>query len=110
MSFELIRTYVAPPLVEVFEAGDLPLNLNSYDEVRSVLISILTERIAALLSNNPEKLMALLYRIDVSERDVAGIFESASTADLAMALAELVVERQTRKAETRRNHRRESST
>jgi len=61
----------------------------------------LAERIIELLNRNPEKLMVLLYRIDVSEPRVNEIFSTALPPDVPELLADLIIERQLAKAETR---------
>ncbi|MBU3742476.1 MAG: hypothetical protein FGM24_09365 [Candidatus Kapabacteria bacterium] len=61
----------------------------------------LVDRIIYLLNTNPERLMAILYRIDVSESRVNEIFSTALPPDMPERLADLVIERQLAKAETR---------
>lgn len=61
----------------------------------------LANRIVELLNSNPEKLMMLLYRIDVSEPRVNEIFNNSIPPDVPEALADLIIERQLAKAETR---------
>ncbi|MDX9760277.1 MAG: hypothetical protein RBU27_14045 [Bacteroidota bacterium] len=67
------------------------------DDIRAALIA----RIAALLSRDPERLMRILYRVDVEERKVQQIFHDLPPADMAAALADLIIDRQLAKAETR---------
>lgn len=61
----------------------------------------LADRIIELLNRNPEKLMMVLYRIDVSEPKVNEIFRTAIPPDIPELLADLIIERQIAKAETR---------
>ena len=65
----------------------------------------LTNRIIALLNTNPEKLMSILYRIDVREDVVNEIFGTAFPPDVPELLADLIIERQLAKARTRAEHR-----
>ncbi len=67
------------------------------DDIRSALMT----RIAALLSRDPERLMHILYRVDVEERKVQRIFRELPPAEMAAALADLIIERQIAKAATR---------
>lgn len=69
-------------------------------EVRAMLV----QRIIGLLNSNPEKLMAILYRIDVSEAAVNEIFVKAFPPDVPELLADSIIARQLAKAETRRQH------
>lgn len=67
------------------------------DDIRGILIA----RIAALLSRDPERLMHILYRVDTEERKVQQIFRDIPPAEMAAALADLIIDRQLAKAETR---------
>jgi len=66
--------------------------------------AVLLERIIYLLNVNPEKLMAILYRIDVREAVVNEIFATAIPPDVPELIADLVIERQLLKARTRAEH------
>lgn len=66
-------------------------------DIRAALIA----RIAALLSRDAERLMHILYRVDVEERKVQGIFRDIPPAEMAAALADLIIDRQLAKASTR---------
>lgn len=70
----------------------------SFDELRKILI----DRIIGLLSENPEKLMNMLYRFDVSEQKVHEIFTHSFPFDMPEKIAELIMERQMQKIQTRK--------
>ncbi|MBE0644793.1 MAG: hypothetical protein IH600_11985 [Bacteroidetes bacterium] len=78
------------------DAGDESALLHA-DDIRAALIA----RIAALLSRDPERLMHILYRVDVEERKVQRIFRELPPAEMAAALADLIIDRQRAKAATR---------
>lgn len=65
----------------------------------------LTSEIIKLLMNDMEKLLNILYRIDVNEKKVKDIFAQNNPKLIAPLLAELIVERETGKAETRIKYR-----
>lgn len=65
----------------------------------------LVDGIIRLLSGNPERLMTILYRIDVDERRVNTIFTTALPPDMPELLADLVIERQLAKAVYRAQYR-----
>ena len=67
------------------------------EDIRAALLA----RIAELLSRDPERLMRILYLVDVEERKVQAIFRDLPPADMAGALADLIIDRQLAKAETR---------
>ncbi len=70
-------------------------------EVLGYIRALLVERIIYLLNANPEKLMTILYRIDVSEVVVNEIFIKAIPPDVPELIADLIIERQLAKARTR---------
>lgn len=70
------------------------------DDIRDALMA----RIATLLGRNPERLMHILYRVDVDEGRVQAILHDLPHAEMAAALADLIIERQLAKAATRARH------
>lgn len=86
-------------LTENFELATVPSL--SLDE----LTHLLAERIAFLLERQPERFMAVLYRIDVSEKRVQEIFKTSGHQDVALDLARLVMDRQLDKIRTREKYR-----
>ena len=102
MSSELVHS-AAERIAIAFDIGDvdgLPSNV-SLDDVKRML----TERIIHLLNRNPERLMAILYRIDVAEARVNEIFSNALPPDVPDLLADLIIERQLAKAESRARYK-----
>ncbi len=85
-------------------AKDLQLHTNgaiaisNYDK----LVQWLAEEIQALLDHDFEKLLNMLYRIDVSERKAG---EALSSDDPALSIAKLVIERELQKVETRMKYK-----
>jgi hypothetical protein len=75
------------------------------DDMLATVRAALVDRIIYLLNSNPERLMAILYRIDVSEPRVNEIFSHALPPDIPEQIADLVIERQIAKAETRARHK-----
>lgn len=71
------------------------------NELLHRLRQALVLRIIDLLNSNPEKLMSILYRIDVSETRIKELFASAFLPDIPELLADTVIERQIAKAQTR---------
>lgn len=65
---------------------------------------ILTERIREMLDKNIEKLILILYRIDVSQKKADEIFNNPSKDEIASFLAKAVIERQLEKVRTRRKY------
>ena len=67
----------------------------------------LTACIVYLLLNEMEKLLHILYRIDVNENKVKAVFAQQDATAIAPALASLIIERELEKAEFRAKHRKE---
>jgi len=87
-SFEIDESYM--PV-----AGD---DDKRFQELRRVLIL----RIEELISKDAEKLMWILYRIDVNEKKVHEALLNNSSLNYAEVLADLIIERQIEKAKTRK--------
>ena len=65
----------------------------------------LTQNITKLLARNPDKLMSILYRIDVLEHHVMDAFKNTPTDKLADHLADLVIDRQLQKLYYRKKYK-----
>ncbi len=65
----------------------------------------LTSEIIKLMMNDMEKLLNILYRIDVNEKKVKEVFAQHNPKLIAPSLAELIIEREMGKAETRIKYR-----
>ena len=78
------------------------------EEVKEITIEeiqkILTARIREMLDTNLEKLLHILYRIDVSQKKTDVIFNSPFKDEIAEDLAAAVIERQLEKIETRKKY------
>lgn len=90
------RIAIAFDVDSALASGNTPL-----EQLRQFLI----ERIIYMLNTNPEKLMSILYRVDVSEQKVNAIFKTLLPPDMPDALADLLIERQLAKAESRAQYR-----
>ncbi len=72
-----------------------------YDKLKEQL----TERLIYMLHYEMEKLMGILYRIDVRERDVKAAFAQHNPKLIAPLLAIAIIERELEKAKSRRDSR-----
>ncbi len=91
---------------EVFEivSGNfdiVPHNVLSMNQVRDLL----AVRVREMLDKNVEKLVSTLYRIDISQRVTDEIFNLSSKDDIALLIADAVIQRQLQKIETRRKYK-----
>lgn len=72
----------------------------SMDELKMMLAS----RIREMLDTNLEKLVSILYRIDVGQRLTDEIFSENNKEDIAPQLAEAIIKRQIQKIQTRKKY------
>jgi len=68
------------------------------------------DAIQDLIINDMQKLISLLYRIDVDEKKLRSVLEHNTDSDSAPIIADLVIERQASKIKSRReNFRRDKN-
>ena len=65
----------------------------------------LTKRITELMDTNYEKLLNILYRIDINENKLNELFGSKNREYIPSRLAELIIERQVQKINFRNMYR-----
>ncbi|HAB89732.1 MAG TPA: hypothetical protein DCF84_04285 [Bacteroidetes bacterium] len=65
----------------------------------------LIQQIEKALSSNPSKLRQILYQIDIEEAKLAKIFSQSLSNAWAKELADLMIERELKKRETRKKYR-----
>ena len=70
----------------------------SFGERRQKLIALINE----LINKDFDTLVQLLYRIDVSEKKIRAVLDKNTETDSAGILADLIIERQLQKTETRK--------
>jgi hypothetical protein len=73
---------------------------DSYEHLKTEL----TARLVYLLHYEMEKLMGILYRIDVREKDVKAAFDQHNPKLIAPLLASAIISRELEKAQSRRDH------
>jgi len=105
-STEIVRSAVDRMGI-AFDLAEVDTSIDA-DGLLAWVRARLVERIIQLLNTNPERLMAILYRIDVSEARVNEIFSTALPPDMPERIADLVIERQLAKAETRARYKDQS--
>lgn len=78
-----------------------PIEEISLAEIRQNVTNVIRE----LLDKNMEKLMSILYRIDVNQSRTDEIMSSSNKDDVASQLAEEIIMRQLQKIETRNKYK-----
>lgn len=69
----------------------------------------LAVRILSLLDSNVERLLSMLYRVDLSQKKLDEIFRNESKEEIADQIAEAVVDRQLQKIQTRKYYKNNES-
>ncbi|MEO5673287.1 MAG: hypothetical protein ABIQ74_01450 [Chitinophagales bacterium] len=82
----------------IWQSFDLE-KINSDDKLMEKIRELLINKIELLLTRDFEKLIAILYRIDVSEEKAKAAL--VSEKNRAAVLADLIIERQIQKAKLR---------
>jgi hypothetical protein len=77
------------------------LQFEPLSEVRKKLISFINE----LINKDFQSLIQLLYRIDVNEKKIRLYLNQKTDEDSANVLADMIIERQLQKIESRKNFR-----
>lgn len=71
------------------------------EEIRSALRSHIND----LINHDFNRLVSLLYRIDVNEQKLKGLLAQSPGEDSAQLIADLILERQIEKIKSRKDHR-----
>lgn len=91
---------------EINSSLDLQLATSlSYDELHKKLSAEITH----LINNDFEKLVYYLYRIDVNENRMRTLLEQRDGENAAELIADLIIERQLQKIESRKKFRNEEN-
>ena len=77
------------------------LEITPIEEVRNKLINLINE----LINKDFQGLIQLLYRVDVSEKKIRAFLNENTNEDTAAGLADLIIERQLQKTESRKANR-----
>ena len=86
------------------EPQELPM-LPEKGDPEKILLYWLTPIIKHLLDTNLERLLHLLYRIDVSEHKVKKTLLEASPDEIASSLSMLIIQRQLQKVDLREKYK-----
>jgi hypothetical protein len=90
-------------ILEAFEIDErlLPVK-TSKEEQFAAFRKLLIQRIEELAEKNMDKLMWLLYRVDVSEKKLHALMKQTPPAEASALIADLIIERQVQKINSRR--------
>lgn len=88
------------PLISSLQLFESTVPANDDSSLRNLLI----EKIRYLLDNDFEKLLNVLYRIDVNEEKLKKLLTDFSESDPAIVIADAIIERQRQKLESRKKY------
>jgi hypothetical protein len=85
-------------------------SIQKYMEMESTptnenVLEVLTSSVMYLLLHDMEKLLNILYRIDVNEPKVKAAFAQNNPKLIAPTIAQLILDRELQKAESRRKYK-----
>ena len=83
------------------DAQLLPVITNEEEKFQAFR-KLLIERIEELAEKNMDKLMWLLYRVDVHERKLRETLKQTAPENFAPVIADMIIERQIQKAKSRK--------
>ena len=91
---------------------EFPVHLLEVFDVESVPDrdgrKILSEKINYLILHEFDSLIRILYRLDVDEKKLRNILHENPNEDAGLLIADLIIEREQKKAETRKMFRQEN--
>lgn len=90
--YELLVTHINQSL-------NTSIDATSLEELRKKLSAYINQ----LINTDFEKLISLLYRIDVNETKLRNLLATSAGRDAAQLIADLIIERQLQKIESRKN-------
>ncbi|HRI22657.1 MAG TPA: hypothetical protein PLA68_16970 [Panacibacter sp.] len=79
--------------------AELPLQ-NTFQLFRNTLAGYINR----LITDDFEKLVRLLYRLDISEKKLKALLASKADADSGTLIADLIIERQIQKIQSRKQY------
>lgn len=96
------------PATKALIVRDFALDADDQPDWAAVRVA-LAAKVAEMLDRNPSLLMSILYRIDVLERHVKRVLQQSAPDQMALDLADLIIERQQQKARIRAYYRTQSN-
>jgi hypothetical protein len=95
-------TAVTKVIAKDFQVGESDSLIPAADLATLEELKIyLTEKLTYLLENKYDTLINILYKIDVSEEKLSGLFSDTNREFIPEVLAELIIERQLQKVKFR---------
>ena len=94
---------------EIIKEFAVELGIISPDRNFSVNKQLLAERINELLISDFQKLISILYRVDINEQRLKTLLKENPGTDAGLIIADLMIERQLQKIKSRQQYRRDEN-
>lgn len=82
----------------------------SESTLQESILNTLAAHINDLINNDFEKLVYYLYRIDINEKRLKEILQSAPQQNAGVIIANMIIERQIQKIESRKKYHKDNTT
>ena len=87
-------------LESVARTLEITVKTTGAEELRNNII----QQIRELIVTDMQKLIAILYRLDIDEKKLVTLLQEAGDADSAVLITDLILEREARKIKSRRDY------
>lgn len=94
---------------EILKEFAVELGIISPDQNFSVNKQLLAERINELLISDFQKLISILYRVDINEQRLKTLLKENPGTDAGLIIADLMIERQIQKIKSRQQYQRDEN-
>lgn len=88
-------------LLEISKELEISLKEKNYSFAKQIVIN----RINELIQHDFQKLVSILYRVDISEKKLKQLLKENATTDAAIIITELLLERQLEKIRSRQEYK-----
>ena len=87
---------------EAIQKVEQELDLVAGQKENELRMEFLAEKINKLLNNDFQRLVSILYRMDINESKLRALLQNNPDTDAGILIAEMMVERESQKIKTRR--------
>lgn len=93
------------PLQTILNKLDITLDQGDYSSAKQMVI----QKINDLIQNDFQRLVSILYTIDVSEKKLKQLLKENTSTDAAVIITELMIERQLQKIRSRQEYKKDEN-
>ena len=93
------------PLQTILNKLDITLDQGDYSSAKQMVI----QKINDLIQNDFQRLVSILYTIDVSEKKLKQLLKENTSTDAAVIITELMIERQLQKVRSRQEYKKDEN-